>query len=56
MQQIAPEKNNIVDKFSYFGIHSQNAFHTQALLQLKNEYCNLSKCLQCAVGIELLKS
>ena len=56
MQQIAPEKNNIVDKFSLFGIPSKNAFHTQALLQLKNEYCNPSKCLQCAVGIELLKS
>jgi choline dehydrogenase-like flavoprotein len=39
-----------------FGVVSQNAFETQSLLQLKNEYCNKSRCLECAIGMELLKS
>lgn len=56
MQQVAAEKNSIVDKFNSFGIKSNNALDTQSLLQLKNEYCNKSKCLECAIGIKLLKS
>ncbi|MEN0010779.1 DUF2851 family protein [Flavobacterium nitrogenifigens] len=53
--EIAPEKNAVIEKFSSFGIKSENAFSTQALLQLKNEYCSKGKCLECAIGIELLK-
>ena len=56
LREIAAEKNIIIEKFSNFGIKAKNAFETQSLLQLKNEYCNRSKCLQCAVGIQLLKT
>jgi hypothetical protein len=52
---IPAEKNNIIEKFSTFGIKSKNAFQTQALLQLKNNYCNSKKCLNCAIGLDLLK-
>jgi hypothetical protein len=51
-----PEKNAIIDKFNSFGIFSKNAFDTQSLLQLKKEYCNKSRCLECALGLELIKS
>jgi hypothetical protein len=56
LNQVLPEANAIIDKFSSFGLKAQNAFETQALLQLKNEYCNKSRCLECAIGMELLKS
>ena len=56
MQEVAPEKNSIIEKFKTFGIKSKNAFETQSFLQLKNEYCNKSKCLECAIGMELLKN
>jgi hypothetical protein len=56
METIAPEKNIIIEKFSNFGIPSKSAFETQSLLQLKNNYCNHSKCLQCAIGTQLLKN
>ncbi|MBC7494523.1 MAG: DUF2851 family protein [Flavobacterium sp.] len=55
LSKIAPEKNAVLDKFALFGVKSLNAFEAQALLQLKNEYCNNKKCLQCAVGLNLLK-
>ncbi len=55
LKEVAPEKNVIIEKFANFEVKSSNAFETQSLLQLKNEYCNKSKCLQCAVGIQLLK-
>ena len=55
ISNIPAEKNTIIEKFTTFGIKSNNAFQTQSLLQLKNEYCIQKKCLQCAVGLELLK-
>jgi hypothetical protein len=55
LNEVAPEKNAITDKFSFFGIYPKNAFESQSLLQLKNEYCNKSRCLECAIGMELLK-
>jgi hypothetical protein len=30
------------------------ADQTQALLQLKNKYCNRKRCLECRIGKELL--
>ena len=56
IQQLKPEKNSIIDKFDSLKIKSNNAFESQALLQLKNEYCAKQKCLQCAIGNSLLKS
>ncbi len=56
LSQINPENNSIIDKFNSFGIKSINAFDSQSLLQLKNEYCNKSRCLECAIGIDLMKN
>jgi hypothetical protein len=56
LNDVEAEKNSIIEKFGYFGIKAENAFQTQSLLQLKNEYCNKNKCLDCAIGMELLKN
>ena len=56
LSSLPSEKNAIIDKFNSFQIKSDNAFQSQALLQLKNEYCNKKRCLECAIGIELLKN
>ncbi|PIF33238.1 uncharacterized protein DUF2851 [Flavobacterium sp. 9] len=56
MNEVAPENNAIISKFNSFGIVSKNAFETQTLLELKNEYCNKKACLKCALGMELLKN
>ncbi|WP_372792893.1 DUF2851 family protein [Lutibacter sp.] len=56
VEQIKPEKNTIISNFNELKIKSNNAFKTQALLQLKNEYCNKQLCLECSIGKELLKS
>ena len=54
MQKIKPEKNSIISKFSDLKITSKNAFETQALLELKNNYCTPKRCLECAIGVKLL--
>lgn len=56
MQQVVAEKNRVVTKFDSFGIPSKNALDTQSLLQLKNEYCDKGRCLECAIGTRLLKN
>lgn len=56
LNEVSPEKNSIIEKFESFGISSKNAFDTQTLIQLKNEYCNQKACLRCAVGMELLRN
>lgn len=56
IESIQPEKNIVIDKFSAIGVDVKNAFQTQSLLQLKKEYCDHKKCLQCAIGIHLLKN
>ena len=56
IKAVSPESNAIIQKFNSFEIKSKNAFETQSLLQLKNEYCNNSRCLECSIGLELLKN
>ena len=56
LNNVKPESNAIIDKFNSFGIKSKNAFDTQSLLQLKNEFCNKSRCMDCNIGVELLKN
>lgn len=55
LNAIPPENNSVIEKFDSFGINAKNAFETQSLLQLKKEYCDKNKCLDCAVGMQLLK-
>ncbi len=55
MEQIAPEKNSITNAFTSLQVENKNAFDSQALLRLKNDYCDKKRCLECAVGNTLLK-
>jgi hypothetical protein len=55
LKKIKPEKNSIISKFSEIGVGSKNAFETQALLELKNNYCAPKRCLECAIGNTILK-
>lgn len=56
LSQVSAEKNSIIDKFKILKIKAISALQSQALLQLKNEYCSKNKCLHCAVGNTLLTS
>ncbi|NCO62305.1 MAG: DUF2851 family protein [Flavobacteriales bacterium] len=54
IQKIASEKNNIVDKFESLKPIAKSALQSQALIQLKNEYCIKNRCLHCAIGSAIL--
>jgi len=51
---IPSEKNRVIEKFNELKSVSKNALQSQALIQLKNEYCDKNKCLQCAIGSSIL--
>ena len=55
LEQIAAEKNNITGIFTAAGIPVRSAFASQALIQMKNKYCDQKRCLRCAVGNNILK-
>lgn len=54
MKQVPSEKNSIVNAFNSLKPISKTALQSQALIQLKTEYCDKNKCLQCAIGNEIL--
>jgi hypothetical protein len=56
MEHIPAEVNSITEKFEKTGISNQHAFDSQALLHLKNEYCDKMRCLQCAIGNKILQA
>jgi len=49
------ETNQIIGRFKDAGIEPGNAARTQALLQLKKNYCDKKNCLNCAVGAKIIK-
>ena len=51
---IASEKNNIIKAFNDLKKVSRSSLHSQALIQLKTEYCDKNRCLKCAVGHSLI--
>ena len=53
--QLDGEKNTITKKWTSFGVLNNNALQSQALIELKNNYCYLRRCLVCAVGNTILK-
>lgn len=54
LEQIKAENNVIIRNFNDRGIKAENAMQSQALLQLKNNYCDKKRCLECRIGHLLL--
>jgi hypothetical protein len=52
---INSEDNSIIKAFNSLKKVSHSSLQSQALIQLKLEYCDKNKCLQCAVGNYIVK-
>lgn len=52
VQSLKPENNRITRKWS---LPNASAYDSQALIQLYKAYCKPKQCLQCNIGIDLLK-
>ena len=56
LEKLPPESNQIIGKWNERGIGCRSAFETQALIQLKNCYCEIKKCLHCQLGTKIITS
>lgn len=55
IQSLPREKNSFTKGFQSINVAVEDALDSQALIQLKQKYCNQKKCLLCPAGIYLLK-
>ncbi len=56
LNEIPNENNSIVKKWNSIGLETSSALESQALLELKNNYCNRKKCLDCSIGNKILRT
>lgn len=56
LQKLPPEENSVVRLFAGAGIKATDAFTTQALVQLRREYCEKRKCIYCRFGHRMLSA
>lgn len=54
LEDLRAENNSIVSHFVAYGIDCPDALTSQALVQLKREYCDARKCIYCKIGHYLL--
>lgn len=54
LQELPPERNTIITLFERAGITARDSFTTQALIQLRRNYCETRKCLYCRLGHRML--
>ena len=55
LEQLKAEENHIIRMWKECGLEVQTAGDSQALIQLKKEYCDKKDCLRCRFGYEYLK-
>lgn len=55
LEELKAEKNYILRQWQACGLTVETAADSQALIQLKREYCDRKDCLRCRFGYELLR-
>ncbi len=55
LEQMGAERNRIVRQWQQVGLEPRNAAQSQALIQLKNNYCCNRRCLDCRIGHHVIK-
>lgn len=54
LEQLPGEKNYIMRQWKACGLDVGTAYDSQALIQLKKEYCDHARCLDCRFGFEYI--
>ena len=55
LEALKAENNHIVRMWEEVGLKVETAGDSQALIQLKKDYCDRKECLRCRIGYEYLK-
>ena len=54
LESLKPEQNSVVAGFKKLGVEAPSAMFSQAMVQLKSQYCDQQKCLFCHIGTGIL--
>ena len=54
LEEIPAENNTITRHFNELGVKAASALHSQALIELKTNYCDRQRCLHCSIGHHIL--
>lgn len=54
LSSLKSEKNSIIRQFGAFGVEAKNALESQAMIELRNEYCLKNRCLKCSIGGKII--
>ncbi len=54
LEYLPPEDNLVTREWLEAGVPATSAFGSQALLQLRNNYCRRRRCLDCRIGCRLV--
>ena len=55
LQHVPAENNKIIREWSALGYRVTSAFDSQGLIELYNNFCMKRRCLECAVGFQIIK-
>jgi hypothetical protein len=56
LESVPAENNNIMRLWAENGWKPSNAADSQALLHLYNHYCAARRCLECSIGLHIVRS
>jgi|SRR5688572_21697717 len=55
INELPPEHNAVITKFRGIGVTIRNASESQSLIELKSQYCDRKRCLDCAIAGAVLR-
>jgi hypothetical protein len=55
LEEISAEENNITKHWQSMGLNIKSAFDSQASIEWYNHFCLAKKCLECNVGVDILR-
>lgn len=56
LQQLPAERNKIIKAFDHVHFNKKTAFDSQAMINLYDKFCSEKQCLNCDIGIALMKN
>ena len=55
VEELKAERNHVSEAWTRYGVQVNSALQSQALLQVKREYCDTHRCLHCKIGAEIFR-
>jgi hypothetical protein len=56
LEQIPAERNNVLSVWETHGWQAVNAAQSQSQIQLFRSYCSSKRCLECSIGLSIIRS